>query len=197
MIKLIFLVFSSFLFALQLEVKSENFSLPFDLVEEMDYKIKGFVVSQKFWLLEIFKNSDNFFESDEYFKVLNETLKVKKILNYDPYLSNENISEILKEKKGNCVSFVSYLNNRLKEMGFLTKEVHGILISKERNSPFYLSNLMATPHRWIRVFFPKIGWLSFDPLSGDGRVSKFHLPLKDGTDIKVLKDLKIRVIKWD
>ncbi len=197
MIKLIFFFFSSLSFALQLEVKLNNSFFPFDLTEEMDYKVKGFLISEKSWVLEISRNTMNFPLSNQFAEVLTEALKVKKFLRYDPFISSENIKDILIQRKGNCISFVSYLNEKLKNFGYLTKEVHGILFSKEKNGPFYLSNLSATPHRWIKVFFKDFGWVSFDPLSENGRISNFHLPLKDKKYLKSLKDLEIKVLKWD
>lgn len=197
MILILLVLFSSFIFPLNLEVKLKDSIFPFQLVEELDYKVKGLRISEKEWFIEIWQDLKYSPSSEDYFKVLQETINVKKNLNYDPFIFSQNYEDILKEKKGNCISFVSYLNKRLKNMGFISKEVHGVVFSEKRNSPFYIFNIKATPHRWIKVFFPEFGWLSFDPLSESGRLTNFHLPLKEEKYLPLLKEIKIVVEKWD
>lgn len=190
-------IFSSFIYPLQIEVQSDGFPFPFLLTEEMDYKVQGLKISEEKWIINIWQDLMFSPLGVDYQKVLKETKSVKNFIRYDPFMSNENFNEIIKIKKGNCVSYVSYLKKKLKSLGFVVEEVHGIVFSSKKNNPFYLSNLSATPHRWIKVFFPDLGWVSFDPVSESGRITKYHLPLKDGSHLKLLKNLKIVVQRWD
>lgn len=196
MIFILILALISLQFSFKVEVKC-SFNFPFKLIDEVDYKVKASQLSIDRWEIEIWQDLRYSPVAREYEFVLNETLKVKEILDYDPYEWNENFEEILRKKRGNCISFVSFLKEKLKKTGFITEEIHGILFSKENTNPFYIEKLNATPHRWIRVFFKDFGWISFDPLSKNGRVTKFHLPLKGIDCIEFLKKIDLKVIKWD
>ncbi len=193
----ILLFLSPLIFSLQIEVYSKDNNFPFVLVDEIDYKVKGYKISKDLWEIDIWQDLDFSPPLKIYEDLLKEVLKVKNFLSYNFFIWSEDYNQILKIRKGNCISFVAFLEKNLKDFGFLTKKVKGLLLSKERNSPFYLNNLKATPHRWIQVFLPEIGWLSFDPLSSSGRVTRFHLPLKDYESLDFLKELKIEVKKWD
>lgn len=190
-------MFSSFIYPLQIEVKLDDSPFPFLLTDEMDYKVQGLKISEKEWIINIWQDLMFSPLSADYQKVLKESKGVKNFISYDPFIWSDNFNEIIKRKKGNCVSYVSYLKNKLKNFGFIIKEVHGIVFSSRKNNPFYLSNIKATPHRWIKVFFPDLGWVSFDPVSETGRITSYHLPLKDGSGLMLLKNLKIVVQRWD
>ncbi len=193
----IFLFFSPLVFSLKLEVYSKDNSFPFILIDEIDYKIRGYKISKNLWEIEIWQDRDFSPLLKIYDDLLKEVFKVKDFLSYNFFIWSEDYAQILKMRKGNCISFVAFLEKNLKDLGFQTKKVKGLLLSKEKNTPFYLNNLKATPHRWLRVFLPEIGWLSFDPLSNSGRVTKYHLPLRDYESLDFLKELKIEVKRWD
>lgn len=196
MILFLIFLFSFNLFSLQLELDLKNADFPFDISGEEGYTIKAYRISNNKWLLEIWQDS-NFFPSGEaYQRVLKEVINIKNFLRYDPYLSIKDFQEILRLRKGNCVSFSIFLEKLLKEEGFLVQQVSGILFSKEKNNPFYLERIKGTAHRWVKVFLPEKGWISFDPLSKTGRMTNFHLPLKNPDIITSLKEMEIKVLQW-
>ncbi|MEJ5166752.1 MAG: transglutaminase-like domain-containing protein [Thermoanaerobaculia bacterium] len=197
MIFIIFLFISFNLFSLQLEINLKNGDFPFDLLREEGYWVKAFKISDKGWLVEIWQDSNYFPAGEVYQRVLKKVREVKNFIEYNPYHSSIDFEEILTLRKGNCITFSSFLETLLKREGFLAQQVSGILFSKEKNNPFYISKINGTAHRWVKVFFPEYGWLSFDPLSETGRITSFHLPLKSPALLNSLKEIEIKVLQWD
>lgn len=197
MIFIIALFISLNLFPLQLEINLKKGDFPFDISGEEGYSIKTFQIGKDKCFMEIWQDSKYFPPGEAYQRVLKKVKDVKNFIEYDPYFSAIDFEEILSFGKGNCVSFSSFLETLLKREGFLAQQVSGILFSKEKNNPFYLSKINGTAHRWVKVFLPDYGWISFDPLSETGRITSFHLPLKSLALINSLKEMEIKVLQWD
>lgn len=197
MIFLFIFFISSIIFSLQLEINLKNGDFPFEIIKEVGFSINTYKISRDIWLLQIWQDPKYLPSGNIFLSVLKEVKDIKSQIEYDPYISSEDFEKIISLKKGNCISFVSFLDKRLRERGFITKQITGLLFSKEKNNPFYLSRLKATPHRWIRVFFPEMGWFSFDPLSETGRITSFHLPLKSPELLPLMKEIEIKVLQWD
>jgi transglutaminase-like putative cysteine protease len=76
-------------------------------------------------------------------------------------------------KHGYCEYYASTMAVLLRQLGIPTRLVEGFLQGEREGSLLQVSNDDA--HAWVEVYFPKYGWVAFDP-TGGGRASIAALP---------------------
>lgn len=122
---------------------------------------------------------------------------IRRRITYAPDLWSEDPSEVLRSGRGNCISHVALLEESLRTLGYPFRRVHGLLFTRTGDSQYYLPQLNATPHRWVRALLGDLGWVSFDPLSPTGFPTRLHIPFKAADLKKALRGLDIEVREWD
>lgn len=120
---------------------------------------------------------------DDLFKVTFKLASwVEENVNYDLNTITEKAalpaSWVLENKEGVCDEMTSLFVAMARSLGIPARFVTGISYST--------SKLFATPwqpHGWAEVYFPDVGWVSFDITFGEyGYVDVTHLKLRDGFD---------------
>ena len=92
--------------------------------------------------------------------------------------ASQKASWVLDNKKGVCDEMTSLLVAMLRSLGIPARFVSGISYT---TSDLFEENWQ--PHGWAEVYFPNIGWVSFDPTFGQyGYVDVTHIKLRDGFD---------------
>jgi len=92
--------------------------------------------------------------------------------------ASQKASWVLDNKKGVCDEMTSLLVAMLRSLGIPARFVSGISYTTSD-----LFNENWQPHGWAEVYFPNIGWVSFDPTFGQyGYVDVTHIKLRDGFD---------------
>jgi hypothetical protein len=122
---------------------------------------------------------------------------IRRRITYAPDVWSEDPAEILRSGRGNCISHVALLEESLRALGHPFRRVHGLLFSHTGDSRYYLPQLSATPHRWVRALVGDLGWVSFDPLSPTGFPTRLHVPFKAADLSEALRGLDIEVREWD
>ncbi len=80
-------------------------------------------------------------------------------------------------KRGHCEFFASSMTLMLRSLGHAARLVHGF--SGGQINPYgnYRMVRQADAHAWVEVFFPEMGWRTFDPTPAAGQVA----PPDEGT----------------
>jgi len=92
--------------------------------------------------------------------------------------SAQKASTVLENKQGVCEGMTSLFVAMCRAVGIPARFVSGVSFS---NSPLFTEPWQ--PHGWAEVYFPEIGWVSFDTAFGEyGYVDVTHIKLKDGHD---------------
>ncbi len=66
-------------------------------------------------------------------------------------------------KTGNCQHFASAMVFLLRCKGIPSRVVNGYLISEWNETGVFFTVRQSDAHAWVEVFFPKFGWVPFDP----------------------------------
>ncbi len=92
--------------------------------------------------------------------------------------SAQKASTVLEKKEGVCEGMTSLLIAMCRSVGIPARFVSGVSYS---NSPLFEEPWQ--PHGWAEVYFPEIGWVSFDTAFGEyGYVDVTHIKLREGVD---------------
>lgn len=92
--------------------------------------------------------------------------------------SSQKASWVLENKQGVCDEMTSLLVAMARSLGIPARFVSGISYSTSE-----LFNEPWQPHGWSEVYFPNIGWVSFDITFGEyGYIDVTHIKLRDGFD---------------
>ena len=85
---------------------------------------------------------------------------------------------LLLTKQGYCEYFASAMVMLLREMGVPARYVLGYLPGQEENDVWTVNRSAA--HAWVEVYFPKYGWVEFDPTPGNQENGQQPTILPDG-----------------
>ncbi len=77
-------------------------------------------------------------------------------------------------KKGYCEYFATAMVMMLRTMGIPARYVLGYLPGQQQDDGTWRVDRGAA-HAWVEVYFPRFGWVEFDPTPGNGAVPT-HLP---------------------
>ncbi len=153
------------------DIKSyESYTLPTSTIDSNNPKI----IKQAAQLAQ---------DEDDLFKlVFKITYWVESNVQYDlstlTASASQKASWVLDNKKGVCDEMTSLLVAMLRSLGIPARFVSGISYT---TSDLFEENWQ--PHGWAEVYFPNIGWVSFDPTFGQyGYVDVTHIKLRDGFD---------------
>ncbi len=92
--------------------------------------------------------------------------------------SAQKASTVLEKKEGVCEGMTSLFIAMCRSLGIPARFVSGVSYS---NSPLF--NEPWQPHGWAEVYFPEIGWVSFDTAFGEyGYIDVTHIKLKESLD---------------
>ena len=120
---------------------------------------------------------------DDLFKVVFKLANwVEKTVDYDlntlTAKASQKASWVLENKNGVCDEMTSLFIAMTRSLGIPARFVKGI--------SYTTSDLFSNkwqPHGWAEVYFPKIGWVSFDVTFGEyGYVDVTHIKLREGLD---------------
>ena len=120
---------------------------------------------------------------DDLFKVVfNLADWVEKNVDYDLNTLTESASQkaswVLQNKQGVCDEMTSLFVAMSRSLGIPARFVSGISYT---TSDLFEENWQ--PHGWAEVYFPEVGWVSFDITFGEyGYVDVTHIKLRDGFD---------------
>lgn len=120
---------------------------------------------------------------DDLFKVVFKLASwVEENVNYDLNTLTETAalpaSWVLENREGVCDEMTSLFVAMARSLGIPARFVSGISYS---TSPLFAEPWQ--PHGWAEVYFPEIGWVSFDITFGEyGYIDVTHLRLRDGFD---------------
>jgi len=90
------------------------------------------------------------------------------------------LSKVFEEKKGVCQDFAHFAIACLRSMGLPARYVSGYIETIPQPGEKKLTGVDAS-HAWISVFFPKFGWIDFDP-TNNLLVGNNHITIGWGTD---------------
>ncbi|MBI2662762.1 transglutaminase domain-containing protein [Candidatus Woesearchaeota archaeon] len=103
---------------------------------------------------------------------------VKYDLNTLTAQSSQKASWVLDNKEGVCDEMTSLFVAMSRSLGIPARFVSGISYT---TSDLFTDNWQ--PHGWAEVYFPEIGWVSFDIAFGEfGYIDSTHIKLRDGFD---------------
>ncbi|MEK6951063.1 MAG: transglutaminase-like domain-containing protein [Nanoarchaeota archaeon] len=120
---------------------------------------------------------------DDLFKVVFKIANwVDENVNYDLTTltaeTSQKASWVLENKRGVCDEMTSLFVAMLRSLGIPARFVSGVSYTTSD-----LFDYPWQPHGWAEVYFPDIGWVSFDITFGEyGYVDVTHVKLRDGFD---------------
>jgi len=120
---------------------------------------------------------------DDLFKVVFKLASwVEENVNYDLNTLTEKASQkaswVLENRQGVCDEMTSLFIAMARSLGIPARFVKGISYS---NSPLF--SYPWQPHGWAEVYFPGVGWVSFDVTFGEyGYIDVTHIHLRDSFD---------------
>ena len=79
--------------------------------------------------------------------------------------------EVLKHRKAACSGFASLTMALLRAQGIPVRSVVGAIVNFDPSAPPREISGVSQIHMWIQVYYPKIGWVNYDPTFGE-----VHLP---------------------
>ena len=125
-------------------------------------------------------------EDDLFKAVFNLASWVSENINYDlnelTTNSAQKASWVLKNKQGVCDEMTSLFVAMARSLGIPAKFVSGISYTENADVLAVVGNNWAG-HGWAEVYFPEIGWVSFDITFDEyGYIDVTHLKLREGFD---------------
>lgn len=99
----------------------------------------------------------------------------------------------LKTGKGNCQNFAHLSMALLRAVGIPARIVGGITLKEPWKIPIDEKNYLVQSmgqggHAWIEVYFPDLGWLSYDPQQSKQFTSSRHIKQTHGLDSEDIND---------
>ena len=104
---------------------------------------------------------------------------------------------LFERKKGHCEYFASAFAVLARSVGIPTRNVNGFLGGEWNEYQGYVAVRAGDAHSWDEVYFPKVGWVTFDPTPPDR-----HDPLGRGGDgwraklSRFMDTLRFQWTKW-
>lgn len=159
-----------------LEAKHFLFDSP--LIQKSSYAIKSYA-------LQSFSPHRNVFEATQEF--------MGRIFTDFQFVSGFSdvmtpIEEIFEAKKGVCQDFAQFAISALRTIGLPAKYMSGYIETIPQRGKEKLFGVDAS-HAWFAVYFPYIGWISFDP-TNNVIPSEHHILLGSGRDYSDISPLK-------
>ena len=97
-----------------------------------------------------------------------------------------------KTGKGNCQNFAHFSMALLRAAGIPARIVGGISLKRQWKVPvengFLVQDMGQGGHAWMEIFFPDLGWLSYDPQQSRQFTSTRHIKQTHGLDSKDIND---------
>jgi hypothetical protein len=99
----------------------------------------------------------------------------------------------LKTKSGNCQNFAHLSMALLRAAGIPARIVGGISLKEPFKVPLGRGNHLVQSmgqggHAWMEIYFPDIGWLSYDPQQSKQFTSSRHIKQTHGLDSRNIND---------
>ena len=99
----------------------------------------------------------------------------------------------LKTKSGNCQNFAHLTIALLRSMGIPARIVGGITLKDSWKVPIDARNSIVQSmgqggHAWMEIYFPDLGWLSYDPQQSRQFTSSRHIKQTHGLDSRDIND---------
>lgn len=99
----------------------------------------------------------------------------------------------LKTKSGNCQNFAHLNMALLRAVGIPARIVGGISLKQPLkvtvgNNDFLVQSLGQGGHAWMEIYFPDLGWLSYDPQQSKQFTSSRHIKQTHGLDSDDIND---------
>lgn len=98
------------------------------------------------------------------------------------------IEEIFEAKKGVCQDFAQFAIAALRTIGLPAKYMSGYIETTPQEGKEKLFGVDAS-HAWFALYFPKVGWLAFDP-TNNMIPKNHHIVLGSGRDYNDIAPLK-------
>lgn len=98
------------------------------------------------------------------------------------------IEEIFEAKKGVCQDFAQFAIAALRTIGLPAKYMSGYIETMPQEGKEKLFGVDAS-HAWFALYFPKVGWLAFDP-TNNMIPKNHHIVLGSGRDYNDIAPLK-------
>ncbi|HPR65375.1 MAG TPA: transglutaminase domain-containing protein [Thermoanaerobaculia bacterium] len=158
------------------------------------YHVEGLAESPKFSQVAVNQNIELFSSEGSWIVSIKVRPPVRTA-------TTERVQSLLRSMKpdpdATCVERSRDLCNLIRDMGVACREVSGILFESRmpgEMARYYQPGMGGLPHRWIQYFDTEQGWIAFDPVQRDGRISSRHIPIPS-------QDLwpngRIREMSWD
>ncbi|MEW6674999.1 MAG: transglutaminase domain-containing protein [Nitrospirota bacterium] len=99
----------------------------------------------------------------------------------------------LKTKSGNCQNFAHISMALLRSVGIPARIVGGISLKQSWKIPLDNNNYLVQSigqggHAWMEIYFPDLGWLSYDPQQSKQFTSSRHIKQTHGLDSSDIND---------
>lgn len=99
----------------------------------------------------------------------------------------------LTSRSGNCQNFAHLAIALLRAAGIPARIVGGISLKEPWKIPagggnYLVESMGQGGHAWIEVYFPDLGWLSYDPQESKQFTSTRHIKQTDGLDSRDIND---------
>jgi transglutaminase-like putative cysteine protease len=89
------------------------------------------------------------------------------------------------KKSGHCEYFATSMALLLRTLGHAARPVHGFYGGAHNGYGGYRMIRQGDAHAWVEVFFPEIGWRTFDPTPAGGQGA----PVDDGALVAAMRQL--------
>lgn len=116
--------------------------------------------------------------------------KIYKTIEFKPGFTTINtpVEDVIKEKKGVCQDFAHLMISCFRNMGLPARYVSGYIETIPPPGQEKLTGTDAS-HAWVSVYFPRIGWVEFDP-TNNLLPSYNHITVAYGRDYHDVAPLK-------
>jgi hypothetical protein len=98
----------------------------------------------------------------------------------------------MKTGRGNCQNFAHLSMALLRAAGIPSRIVGGISLQRKWKVPvengYLVQDMGQGGHAWMEIFFPDLGWLSYDPQQSRQFTSTRHIKQTHGLDSKDIND---------
>lgn len=99
----------------------------------------------------------------------------------------------LRTKSGNCQNFAHLSMALLRAVGIPARIVGGISLKQPWKAPvsessFLVQSMGQGGHAWMEIYFPDLGWLSYDPQQSKQFTSSRHIKQTHGLDSMDIND---------
>jgi transglutaminase-like putative cysteine protease len=96
--------------------------------------------------------------------------------------SENTVDCLLRIRKGFCDYFATAMAMMLRTQGIPARYVRGYLPGREQTDGSWRVNLGAA-HAWVEVYFPRYGWIEFDPTPGNAENGQAPTNLPAGAPV--------------